>query len=374
MPDPLPLEVKLGRENTRLKLDNAQLRAMNQKLLRRGGGYDDFLGDLSEVLKADEGIDYVSTYKHKETPAYDPNHEEVVCLALSDFHLSEVVAPGDCNNINVYNSVICANRLWAVLESARSIIKRHQSMYKVASIWSPMLGDMISGSIHQELALTNDLPDTSAAVLASRLLYIFYQELAALGLSIEIDAVYGNHPRLSLKQYTKRTAQTNLDYLVYQVLEDRFEHNDQISLTAHTSQIALKKIYNWTILAEHGIAVSHGGEEALEGKLRKMFDDPMFRKATGNKGTSVDQVVIGNLHKLKFLSGTVVNGCLTGSSELTTAWRLQPIPASQALWGVSKSRVKTFQYAIDVTDIKSQRADNPMSAYTIQFLKKHGKS
>jgi hypothetical protein len=202
---------------------------------------------------------------------------------------------------------------------------------------------------------------------------MFYSELKSLGWPIEIDTIVGNHPRMTAKMPTKRQAHTNLDWVIYETLADRFAKDEQVKVNIHTSQIGMRRLYGWNYVFEHGIDVQNGKEEALEDRIRAMFDDATFRQAAGLKGASFDQIVIGNLHKPKFLERTIVNGALTGQNELGQSWRLKPIKACQVMWGVSKRHQRTWEYVIDVTHVTSDKPTNPFSEYCTWFLKKHGK-
>jgi hypothetical protein len=373
MPQPLDPFVKLERENVRLKVDNSSLRALNKRLLRRGGGYDEFLEDLKEILTTDKDFQFKTVSKLDSKIPADPNHEEIICVACSDLHLTENVRSVDANGINAYNTMIAANRLWEHSQKVKRIVSGQRRLHKVSKLWSPLLGDMVNGSIHPEMIYTNELPDPAAVVLCTRLLYMFYQELKGLKLPIEIDTALGNHPRLTVKMPTKRQAHTNLDWIIYENLADRFSGDDQVDMIVHTSQIAMKKLYGWNYVFEHGIDVKSGAEDLLEGRIRGLFDSTTYREAVGFTGASFDQIVIGNLHRPKFLERVIINGCYTGQNELGMSWRLAPIRAMQMLWGVSKKEMRTFQYGIDLTGILSEKPYNPFSEYAQWFLRRHGK-
>jgi hypothetical protein len=373
VPEPLDPLVKAQRELERLRIDNANLRGLNKKLLRRGGGYDQFIEELEEILATDNKFKYASRSRVKLVQPYDPSHEEIAVVANSDLHLTENVRLQDSNGINVYNSMVAANRLWLYSQKVKSILARHMAMYKLTKIWSPILGDMINGSIHPEMIATNDLSDPAAVILCTRLLYMFYQELKPLGLPIDIDTIHGNHPRLTLKMPTKRQAHTNLDWLIYENLADRLEKDDQFTMTVHTGQIGMKQLYGHNYIFEHGIDVRNGQEEAFEDRIRALFDDQTYRKATGYQGAAFDQLLIGNMHKPKFLERTIVNGTYTGQNELGMGWRLKPIKAAQLMWGISQKHVRTWEYQVDLTDVRSERPENPFSEYTKWYLAKHGK-
>lgn len=145
-----------------------------------------------------------------------------------------------------------------------------------------------------------------------------------------------------------------------------------MTLNITTSQIGTKRLYDWNYVFEHGIDVKNGREEDFEDRVRALFDDPTFREATGYSGSAFDQIIIGNMHKPKFLERTVVNGSYIGQNELGQSWRLKPIRAQQLMWGVSQRHVRTWQYAVDLTHVKTAEATNPFSEYAAWFMKKHG--
>jgi hypothetical protein len=372
MPEPLDPLVKLGRENERLKLANADLRSMNRKLMRRGGGYDEFLEELRDVLREEDKFVFKSrSQARSKAKPFDENHEEIACVPQSDLHLAEEVSLEESNGINIYTPVIAANRVWEHCKKVKSILSRHMAIYPIKMIWSPILGDMVSGTIHPEQIMTNSLSDPASVILCTRLLYMYYQELKTLGLPIEIDTIVGNHPRMTVKMPTKRQAHTNLDWLIYEQLADRLADDDQFKTKVWTSQIGMRRLYDWKYRFEHGIQVSSGQEEQFESRIRDLFDDPVYREATKEQGAAFDQILIGNMHKPKFLERTIVNGSYIGQNELGQSWRLKPIKAQQLMWGVSKKHVRTWMYAVDMTHIRNETATNPMSEYAVWFMRRN---
>lgn len=361
------LIVRLERDNARLRKANSELRKVKNALAYQAGGLDEFLDDYRKVITDEENFKFKAATV-KQPVAQDPKHEEVAAVAFSDLHLSETVRLSESNGINQYNSIIAANRVYEYAQKVKSILTRHMAMYKIKSIWVPVLGDIINGSIHPELIATNDMTDPAAVVLGARLLRMFVEELASLGVPVEVDAIHGNHPRLSAKMPTKKQAHTNLDWLMYEYMSSAFERDSRVSVNVHTSQIGMKNILGWNYVFEHGIDVASGKEEAFEDRIRALFDDQVYRKATGYKGASFDQLLIGNMHKAKFLERTIVNGTFTGQNELGMSWRLKPITASQSMWGISKSHVRTWQYQIDLGHVVSTKPTNPFSDYAAWFI------
>jgi hypothetical protein len=331
----------------------------------------EFLKQFKQIIAEDKGFSFEpSAY---ELPDSQRNAKEIFCAAVSDLHIAEVVRSEDANGINFYNSIVCANRLWDHSQQIKQAVQERAAIRDIEKIWSPLLGDITSGSIHAEYLFTNDLTDPAAVVLGARLLRMFYAELASLGLPIEIDAVHGNHPRLTPKMPTKRQAHTNLDWQLYEFLSDGLKGLDNVRMDICTAQIGSKKLYDWTYLYEHGIGVPSGGEENFEDRLRALFDDPTYREVVKNVGASFDMVVIGNMHKPKFLERTIVNGSYIGQNELGQSWRLKAIRPQQLMWTITPDKVRDWMQAADMTHIRHERSVNPFSDYATWFLKKHGK-
>lgn len=362
--------ISLGRSLERARGENAKLRRFMKASSSTGSDYEDLVATLSEVIKNEDKFKF-SPDKVVLPKSKDSRHVEIACCALSDLHLCETVRRDDSCGVNEYNSLICANRLYEYSESILTILSRHSNMYKFKSIWVPILGDMISGSIHSDQLMYNDLSDPASVVLGSRLVYMFLKRLGSLGIPVVVDAIHGNHPRTTVKMPTKRQATTNLDWMLYEIVKDKLDGDRQFDMTITTSQIGMRKLFDWRYVFEHAIGVSKGGEEALETRLRNMFDDPIYRKATGLTGPAFDQLVVGNTHRIGFFERTIVNGNFVGQNELGVSWRLKPIAASQAMWGVSENRVKTWQYITDMTSVCSSKVDNPFSEYTAWFMNKH---
>jgi hypothetical protein len=377
--DPADPHVQLARRYASVVAENRKLRSQASKVNERGFGFDEFIDALKEVAEKERKNPLIyhpskfASLKSK-TPALpiDKNHAEIACLALSDWHMAETVRLRDANKINVYNSIVGANRLYDIVQRFKQIFTIHRAAYKFKSIWIPLLGDMVSGSIHPEFLVTNDMSDQNSVLLTSRMLKYAILELKQLGIPIQLDAVVGNHPRTTVKVPTKRIADSNFDYQTYAFTKMLFEGDDQVTFNVHTSQIEPVYLFDHRYVIEHGIEWKNGKEEESESRIRSLFDDPVYRKATGHKGAAFDQIVIGNLHKGAFLERTIKNPSLIGQNELGQQWRLAPIRAGQMMWGVSRNHARTFQYELDATDMRSSKPLNPFSEFACEFVKQHG--
>lgn len=376
----LSREELLERRFEKANIELVRLRGMCKRLMKSGGlNVDGTVEEILTLLKQDKDrptilspVNYKPVKLRNAAPV-NPSHFEYAVAAWSDWHLSEKVKPSDSNGVNAYSSTIGAARVWEQVQRTKRLLSLQMALYPIKKIHLLLIGDFINGSIHEELKYTNDLTDIAATILAARILVMAVLELRGLGIPIQIDAVVGNHPRTTVHMPTKNQAQTSYDWLVYEFAYDSLKQYKDIQMNVHSGQIAMVDILGWRYILEHGIDWANGKEEDMEDRLRALFDDPIYREATGLTGSSFDQVVIGDRHKGAFLERTVKNGCLPGQNELGQSWRLKPIRSEQLLWGVSKDFVRTFMYRVDTTDIKSDHGSNPILDYAKTYIKANGR-
>jgi len=372
----------LERKLSRAQLELAELRRINRRLLRSGGmNIDGVVEELLDIIKKEAphfklcpAPTKIAKPKLRHKPAIDADHYEVGCGAWSDWHLSETINWHDANRINAYDTLVCANRVWGLIQAEKQILSIHNAVYPIKKLYRFLLGDMINGTPHDEYRITNDLTDPAAAVLCARLIVGAINELKTLGIPIELHCVVGNHPRMTAKVPTKVQAQTSWDWVIYEWVSDAFTNDPQVNIVVHTGQLGEVSIEGWRFVIEHGIDWKNEREEDFEDRIRALFDDPTYRQATGLTGASFDQIVVGNLHKPAFMERTIKNGTLTGQNELGQSWRLKPIKAAQLMWGVSKGHVRTWEYQLDLTDIKDSRGHNPFLDYARGYMKRHGRN
>lgn len=374
MTKPLTSEEKRLRAFERLTAENAELRALNRKLLRRGGfDFEQVIDELGVVLKQEKSCPFTFT---PTSPRIQPKHDhsEIAAVVWSDWHVSEVISEQETNNANKFNSVIAANRIAELVKSTKQIVGFHNTAYRFDKIWISVLGDMISGSHVSDLELTNDVSDSSAAILTARLLHLAILDLCELGIPLEIDCLAGNHGRFSAKLFSKRMAYDTWDYVIFEMLAYYFQDNPMVTFRIHPGYIVPVKQFGHKYVLMHGTDAKMSKLDSLEDAVMAMFDSKIYREFSRENGNSYDIILCGHFHHSIVREKLIVNSCLGGQSELGLAWKLHPlVEASQTMFGISASHPKTWLYNLDVGSIRSEKADNMYSRYTKQFLKKHGR-
>lgn len=255
----------------------------------------------------------------------------VPCVNWSDWHWGEVVRPAEVNGINEYNLTIANARLRRLVAKIISLCDEHD--YKVPGIVVNLGGDMVSGDIHEELEITNELPIMPVALdLLDKLVWAL-ETLADKFKHVWVPAVPGNHGRKTKDRRNKQRQHTNFDWLVYQLLARHFQGDDRFHFYIPDGPDALYKVFHHRYFLTHGDNMGVSGGDGIIGAIGPIMRGT-FKMGTqlATLGQVFDTVVMGHWHQYISLRRIMVNNCLKGFDEYAKMNRYVPTPASQALW------------------------------------------
>ena len=148
------------------------------------------------------------------------NGDTDLLIILSDLHIGQCFS----STWGEYNSDIARDRLNQLLLEVVKIGRRHNS----EKIWISIQGDLISGSIHKALAITNRENVIEQIKLASELIASFCYELSKYFNKVLITNVSGNHSRLDKKEDALHDER--LDDLISWIVENSLKHIDNITI------------------------------------------------------------------------------------------------------------------------------------------------
>lgn len=283
----------------------------------------------------------------------DGKHQEAIILNISDVHMGEVISLEQMGGRNSYNKAIAARRLERLFQSVVELGTEHWTGPPPSVIYVILLGDMISGEIHEELSKTNDLLAIPAVRdLSGHLIAGLNLLLANFECEIRVVSLPGNHGRVTRKPEAKAFAVDSYDTLVAWSVESWFAARGEKRLTfsAPISGDALININGWNFLFTHGDRIgSRGGAgfigpaaTAARGMQRVMSD------IAAAEGIVVDYVIIGHFHTPLELEQGFVNGCLGGPSEYSRSGRMRSHAASQLMLTVHPVRGIARRWHIQV--------------------------
>ena len=140
-------------------------------------------------------------------------------LPISDLHFGEVVQPNVAFGYNKYNPDIAIHRLEKLFEDNY----RFATMYGCDDLHILLLGDLISGEIHDELRETNAYTAPKCVSVLNSVLTGIIIKYAKLYKRVKISCVVGNHSRTGKKLQSKNRAQDNYEHIIYSTIKDRCE-------------------------------------------------------------------------------------------------------------------------------------------------------
>ena len=126
-------------------------------------------------------------------------HPQTVVAPLTDTHIGESVNAEQMIGLNTYDFSVFNQRLYGWAYQLLNLVNYRRNIAKIDDLIVPMLGDMISGDIHEELARSNIANCMEQMIRGANLLAQALMFLAPHFKKIHVPCVVGNHGRMTRK-------------------------------------------------------------------------------------------------------------------------------------------------------------------------------
>lgn len=247
--------------------------------------------------------------------------EETAVLVLSDSHTGEIVRPDEVLGFNAYNFRIFKNRIKYIAKKVPFLLNQCMRGYSYKKLKILLLGDMVSGEIHDDLRVTNEGGPMEWIYCSAMVFAEFVCELLHSFEHIEIEGVIGNHGRTTQKKQAKRKYQ-NYDYMLYLTLMLLLNRNPEIakrvSFQFPQSFFHLTEIEGHTCLLLHGDNIQMYRSIPWYGIMRAVAQ---FQQMIGSTGKYIEYIFLGHFHNggaLDQIKGEMfLNGSLKGMDEFS---------------------------------------------------------
>jgi hypothetical protein len=249
---------------------------------------------------------------------------------VSDWQVGEVVKAEACS-WGEFNWKIAQRRVETYAREFVQWIDAMRSGYAVKDVTVVVLGDMISGDIHDGLRVTNEFPIPVQAVNAGDLLATFASLLAAHAEHVKIEFVgLDNHGRLTKKAQWKDGGLNNMNYVVFHVARGRLARHVNVDMTYHLDSPAYIDLDGRPVLAMHGhqfqswMGIPYYGLQRYRGQkaIKHMEENKPFY-----------EIFCAHWHNAARPPGAIMNGCLPGTTELdSNKGRHGPPSQTSMLW------------------------------------------
>lgn len=278
----------------------------------------------------------------------------------SDWHYGEVVSKEEVGGVNVFNRAIGKQRVKQLVETTIDLCFNHMTQPKYPGIVVCLGGDMISGTIHEELAETNDGPVQQSVLEVEELLIWGLTQIADKFGKVFVPCVVGNHGRIHKKPRAKRRVFESYEWNIYQHLERHFRSDKRFQFMVPVDSDAHFTVAGHRFLLTHGDTLGVKGGDGIIGAL-----GPIARGAIkvgrnqSQIGRDFDTLLIGHWHQYTPRSDgsrVIVNGALKGYDEYAhTVLRASYAPPSQALWFIHPKHGVTCQWPIQLDEKRTSK-------------------
>lgn len=243
-------------------------------------------------------------------------HHATALFMLSDLHLDEVVDLDEMGGINEYDRAIAERRLERLIDGVVKLTTTYVAGVELDGIVVALNGDIITGDIHHELAVTNESPTMATLVHWVPKLASALRHLADVYGKVHVPCTDGNHDRDPSKRRTpsKKRAESSYAWIIYNWLADTLRDDERITFSITTAPGQVYSIYETTFHQIHGDGFrSAGGVGGIYPSMLKYLlrQDALY----ATQGTRIDCHLLGHWHQYLTGPNWIVNGSLKGYDE-----------------------------------------------------------
>lgn len=230
-------------------------------------------------------------------------------LHLSDLHGGMNIK----SSLNQFDMNILQQRLQTYLNKVAEVKNKHQ-----ADKCYLIIGEIISGLIHDTLRIENNENVIQQFVIVSDLISNFIKELSKIFAEIHIYVTPGNHSRV-VAQKDKSLKGENFDALLPYFLKAKFEFFPNVKIHSNKLdiEIASFKVRGFKVMS------SHGDKDSVSNVVQN------FSMLTGE---IPDLVYLGHRHTngltTIFNTKVIESGCFSGIDNFAMSKRLFTYPES----------------------------------------------
>lgn len=227
----------------------------------------------------------------------------VAFAIASDWHVEETIEAKTVNGLNSYNLTIAQDRVRQFFKKTIRLTEIQRAGTKIDTLVLAMLGDMMTGYIHEELRESNGLSPTETI--------LWLQDEIASGLTllekhfeqIIIPCSWGNHGRTTIKSRHATGAKNSYEWMLYHILRKQFPQFDwRISDGYH----------NYVEVDGRVVRLHHGDNLSYQGGVGGLTIPVLKAISQWNKAIPAYIDVFGHWHQSVQLPNFISNGALIG--------------------------------------------------------------
>lgn len=293
------------------------------------------------------------------------NGRRAVILHISDIQYGEYINPKAMRGLNSYNIEIANARIQRFFKKAHRFVTELWQGEPPEEIIVLLNGDLVSGSIHPELAKTDVVGPLQQALLVAGQLSGGIKLLADEGYMIRVIATPGNHGRITVKPESKEHASDNLDIIAAQFMEQRFLDHELVSFQYSEDVDAEFSVFRFPMVVTHGDRIGARGGTGYAGAMVNIVKGhaKVFSDYEG-EGKIIYKVFTGHFHTPGVTTQGYANGTMAGPSEYSRDLRLKMTPPQQDYFVIHETHGIIEHRVILVGDISEGTMCSPVEKFS----------
>lgn len=315
----LEQELKIKKEKVKLNDLKTQLNRQVRELARKE--------NLSELLEEKlKELDMQPRVINDEYKQRVTSNRDMVCL-ISDIHYGIKTT----NALTPYDSNICKQKMNYLIDKTIKFSLEND----VDKLYVMILGDEISGLIHNTTRLEQREDVISQVIDVSELLYESIMKLANNLPFVVVGLAQGNHSRV-MADKKDSLEQENFTRLVKEFLKLRLANISNVLLLENEFDESIIEVN----IRGYNIIGLHGQNDSLNNisRLTEMFDK------------KIDYVCFGHYHQSKEFENNktevIINGCFSGD-DYSKRLRLYNKPIQKLLLFDDTGKIATYNINLD---------------------------
>jgi hypothetical protein len=318
------------------------------------------IDDLQQQLKKyqetieelDAQLDVLSLLKEQKTDnktyqvtaKKEKGDEAAAVLVVSDWHVEETVDPKTVSGLNSFNLEVADRRIEKLTQSALRLTDIERNGTDIPVLVLALLGDLMTGYIHEELREENSLSPTQTLLWLRERVSRMIRTIREKGQfrEIIIPCNFGNHGRTTVKPRHSTAYKNSYEWLLYRVLEQDF--TDGVRWLVGESYHTYLDVYGKTFRFHHGDSVRYqGGIGGLTIPLEKAI-------ASWNKARVADLDIFGHWHTSQQNPKWISNGSLIGYNAYALSIKAGFELPQQTYFLFDKKRGRTGTWPVFLED------------------------
>lgn len=318
---PTEVQLDLDRERARAAAEVKEVTMLYEGAKKRIMQLEDELNVIADlpsihprVVKVESGL--------------SGEREATAVAVASDWHAEENVFPEQVNELNSFDLQTFKRRSDKFFTNVIKLIRKESNQIAINRLVLAFLGDLMTGNIHLDCALSCSLgPMDAAALVQDTIAGGILTLLEALpDINITVPFLPGNHSRITQHQYYSNEHTHALEWYIGYSLAREFKDNSRVEFVRQRSYLTYLVVHNTTLRLHHGHSLRYnGGVGGITIPVNKAI-------AEWNKGHHADLDVFGHFHQLFFGPNFVANGSLIGYNPYAISIKAAYQPPQQAFF------------------------------------------